>query len=229
MFCRYCGSKANPGYRFCENCGKEIATKQTGYEAVYPYNINNTYPAGKRKKWFVPIVIIVAICITVIAVIGGYKIYNKKNKNSSYEVVLDKYFKAIETADGQLWRSIIADDYIDYMVEGWGYSERELIEEYQDSLDDAMEDHIDRVGPNIKITYKITETYKPDKSEIEDLNYCLEDYGFEYGDITDAIVVDCEYKISGDNGSGFKTCELLLIKVHGEWYRSVGYLDLSWY
>lgn len=214
MFCKYCGREIKNTEKFCGNCGRIFDMNEEQL-----LNPSNKFQRNKLIKLIIPIVVII-----IVVMLGGYI-----KENTGYKAVLNKYFKALETADGDLWRSIICDVYIDDLIDGWGYTEKELLENYQEALDETMVDYIDRVGRNVKITYEITDSYIPDNDELHDLNRWMEDYGFEDYPITDAIVVECEYVVTGEDGSGTKNCEMLLIEVDGDWYRAVGYIDLSWY
>lgn len=215
MFCTNCGNKMDSDALFCVNCGK--GCQFDGNMELPKFN------KQMSRKWIVCILVILMVLAILIAFICFYR------RNTSYKACLDKYFKAIETADGRLWREVIADEYIVDLIDDWGYTEEYLLETYQESLEEGLEDLVKEVGPNIKITYEIIYTYEPTKLELADLNEWMEDDGFENGEIKDAIVVNCNYRISGKFASGTKNTTLLLIKVHGKWYRAVGYIDLSWY
>lgn len=147
----------------------------------------------------------------------------------SYEKVVKNYFKAIEKTDAKLYLSLMADDYITYLDEEWSTTKEELLDNYEETLEDQLYSYEKNCGENVKLSYKIIDTYKPNKEELEELIYALEDLGFKDGSVKDAAVVDCICVGKGRDGLQTYNYKILCIKSHGKWCCTGGLIDTSWY
>lgn len=214
LYCPKCGEKFLDDMNFCMKCGAARAMQGTVVPAMEK--------SGRKKGGIIILIVIILAVFATVNLLGGIF-------KSGYVRVIDKYFKALENGDGDLYYSIMAEDYIDDRIDAWGYTENEIRENYRDSMQDKLAEYEAAYGDHIKITYKITDTYEPDSDQLIYLNRWMEDYGFSDDSIQDAVVVYCEYEVEGENGSSSYTTDRLIMKVNGKWCISGGYIEFSWY
>lgn len=87
MFCGRCGKEAPEGYKFCMSCGAEL---ETSTEQV----IEN-----KKRKWTIPVLVLVVVVVIVISVISVINVNQKKNglyNNVAWGTSFDQIKKMVE-------------------------------------------------------------------------------------------------------------------------------------
>lgn len=223
MYCGKCGSEVNNGVLFCPNCGEQLTQE---------YVINNSAavkPAkkgvGKFLKIIIPAIVIIALAITAIVLV----------KNNSYKKVAEKFYKAVETQDINLMKSIISQYWIDYQIADYD------TDEYLDGdIESVFIDVIEALdcGDNIEIlSCTIINEKKADKDDLKALKDNIYDWYAYYvysedefnSSISDACVVTLRIKARGDEDTNMLTTDLLTVKENGKWKVAVGYLDNSFY
>ncbi len=216
MFCKNCGKQISVGTGFCPFCGQAVS--EAGKAAL-----STAGEAGKKNRAIGVGVVAVIVIVIIAAGFGGSVM------QTGYKGIVKKYFKALENSDASIYYSIMSEDYLNDRMSGWGYTEQEIVSDYQEDLDSAMYEYIARCGDDIKISYDITDTYEPSEDEVAYLDMWLRDYGFASGSIEDAVVVYCEYTVKGSEGAVDYTTDRLILKVQGKWCITGGHFDLPWY
>lgn len=219
MYCGNCGTeiKGNPVY--CPNCGQRISKTET------PENREIKFKKSINKKLLIPIIMIFLIILIIVAISLGGK---------GYEKTVDKYFKAIETQDVSLMKSVLADYWIDYEIADYD-TDKYLISDLEDLINEDIHNY--DCGNDIKITYTITSKKRANKEDLLKLKKNIYDWYAYYvydedefnKSITDAYVLSIRFTVYGDEGTDKFTTEMLVIKENGKWKRTLGGLDNSFY
>lgn len=219
MFCSNCGRNIPDGSRFCSECGTELRIP-----AVYFPTEKKSF-FQKLRSWLVSHKTIAAV---IAAVIVGMAVIFTGIAGGSYKSVVKKYMKAIQDQDGALYMSIMAEDYKKSLMYDWSFSDSELQALFQETVDDFHDEIAYDCGEDFKLDYQIVSVYRPTDKELKSLNSWMKDYGFEK-EITDAVVTTIRVTAVGSEGKDRYTEERLILKSHGKWCITGGYIDFSWY
>lgn len=205
-------------------CGKRIITADT--------HIKNTIVV-KNKKFFILLVIVTVLVITLLVNIIG---------NSGYKRTLNNYYKAHEYSEyykkhdnpgaDLLYNSVFAQYWIDI-------NDSELGGAY-DSAAEHIRVNLREWGcgfNSIKITYKINGEKRATKKQLEELEeniyntYAHYVYDRDSFRITDAYVLDIDFTVKGDKDRKkfYYPNGLLIIKENGKWRIPRGRIDCSFY
>lgn len=217
MYCGKCGTQVENTALFCPNCGERLEIE----DVIVPMQ-----SVVRRKKHGLMFGIAVSSFLAVILAILLLS-------GRGYKGTIDDYFEAHENKDADLmYNSVVAQYWIDSMNEDWGNSAYEMIET---SIEDKIRDW--DCGDNIEITYEILEEKRASKKELEDLEENIYDwhayyvYDREDFSISDAYVLEIEFTVEGDEGTGtfYFTDGFLIIKENGEWRVPRGAINCSFY
>lgn len=217
MFCKKCGTEINNNQKFCPNCGEVTGIMQTpkSTQSVKTILMQN------KKKMLIGFVAVAFLFATIIII---------ANIKPGYEKLVDKYFKAQEKVDAELYYDIVSEDWMLWWEETpLEESKPEFIEWFQEELEEKMDDYHDECGNQIKITYEIMNIYKATDKEIEELKEDL-DY-LEDSNVSKAYVLRINYVITGTTGTQnmYFPDGFLVLKVNGKWCIPRGAIDVSWY
>lgn len=219
MYCGKCGTEITDGVTYCPNCGQPINTQTQAGQTVQQSN------KSKVRKILVPTAILVAIIVIVSVVVATGK--------GSYKKTLDNCYKAIETQDIKLMKSVLAQYFLDYQLAG--RDEEDVEGDIAELIDDSRSDY--GCGNNMKITYSIIREKDADDSELEDLKDDIYDgyayYTYDkdefYRSITDAKVITVRVMVVGEEDSNILTSQVLLIREKGKWKIAAGAIDTPFF
>lgn len=219
MYCGKCGTEITDGVTYCPNCGQPINTRTQAGQTVQQSN------KSKVRKILVPTAILVAIIVIVSVVVATGK--------GSYKKTLDNCYKAIETQDIKLMKSVLAQYFLDYQLAG--RDEDDLEGDIAELIDDDRSEY--ECGDNTKITYSILREKDADDSELEELKadlynwfaYYVYDRDDFYRSVTAAKIVTVRLRVVCDEDSNIFTSQLILIREKGKWKIAIGGPDTSFF
>lgn len=219
MYCGKCGTEITDGVTYCPNCGQPINTQTQAGQTVQQSN------KSKVRKILVPTAILVAIIVIVSVVVATGK--------GSYKKTLDNCYKAIETQDIKLMKSVLAQYFLDYQLAG--RDEDDLEGDIAELIDDDRSEY--ECGDNTKITYSILREKDADDSELEELKadlynwfaYYVYDRDDFYRSVTAAKIVTVRLRVVCDEDSNIFTSQLILIREKGKWKIAIGGPDTSFF
>lgn len=220
MFCRKCGNEILDGAVYCPNCGQTISAQIPNVQTAQPQN------RSKILKILIPTVLLVSAIgvVSVIFLLSG----------SSYKRTLNNCYKAIETHDVKLMRSVLAQYFIDYELADYDTDEY-LEEDIGCLIDDSISNY--GCGDNIKITYSVIREKDADKSDLEALKtniyswyaYYVYDKDEFFRSVTAAKAVTLRLRVNGSEDSNVLTSQVLLIREEGKWKIAAGAIDNSFF
>lgn len=166
-----------------------------------------------KKKKLIPLFLVAVI---VIAVVGMFVMVIA----NSYKATLNKYFDSIEDVNGRKFSTVITEFRKASMVERYDCSEKELVDEHEDILQEKLEDLA--CGEEVKIKYEIKKEKKAEKETVlkieSDLNKNLGYIGADPVKIT--AVLELTLHVTVDGNEDYKEIsdvETVLIKENGKW------------
>ena len=146
---------------------------------------------------------------------------------SSYEKLMEQFQTSFNENDAELLSQV-------YLTEGMiAYAEKEedmdnadIIDEFEDILDDEIDYWEDKCGDDITVTIEIKDAEKiDDEDDIEDI---IEDYDKQFDDkieIKEAYKLECRLKYKGKDDSDKTTMEYTALNIKGQGWK-LSALDL---
>lgn len=209
-FCGNCGAKLDDSVKVCGYCGvalgdEPINTNVTSIPGVV--SEADKEKAAKTKK-FIKIGVIAIVAIIVLSI--GINIISSY---TGYKGVVRKVVNAFEDYDMNTLCSYASS---------LCYYNDDDVEYYEELFDEMVSDKLDyyeeELGHDLKISYKIVDSYKLDDRNREDLLEEVEDSGAYVGEIDTIRMVELELTIKGSRRtSTYTTNDLMLIKENGKW------------
>lgn len=203
MFCGKCGAKNADGAAFCSACGAKLngghETKRSSSIAV---NTNNQ----NRKVGIIAVTVVaIAVIGLVIALVGG----------RGYRATVEKFVNATFAADAEAIVELIPESIIDYGLEEDGYDEDELIEAFNEELQDQL-DYIERyLGEDWTVSHKILTVEDITGDDLDDLKDEYKDIDIK---VSAAKPVEVELTVKAGETETSNSIDISLIKVGRSWY-----------
>ena len=226
MFCVKCGAQIENGEKFCGSCGA-VANEQS-INPVSPAPINGVVPAQPTKQRSFKLVGIIACAvIAVVVIVSIIAIFS--SGGGSYNSILNKYYKAVETTNPDLYLSILAPGYVEDMVGpgNWYSTIDDFKEQLKDKLEDELDDFERDYGTGIKI--KILTVAEEPLSQYQKERYTenIYDYfNFKPKSIQDFARLKLSISVTGSRGTGtYTVTEVNMVKTNGKWHRMLGSIE----
>lgn len=229
MFCEKCGAPNDDTAKVCGSCGAELAetaTPETGAPAPAP--VEESSILSKILKIAVPAGAAI-VAFIILACAGIFK--------PAHQKVLEKYVNSMVKANAKAYCEVAINpydmeqafesDFTDYE------NKKEMIEYYQDYLDEEKEELEDEYGKNLRAKIKIKDVKKYTRKEIKALNEYISDLDYDGYDgnkiLQDIRVVKAKITIKGSEDDESNTDEFVVYKTKGKWYCGsiVGLYDKS--
>lgn len=204
MFCGKCGAMNSDNAEFCGECGSRFDGVKTSGGSV-SFNDNQ-----RNKK----VGIIAVAAVAVLVVILAFALFGGR----SYKAVVKQYVNASLSADAGEILELIPDEVIDVTLEDEDMTRKELKNELNEELEDAIE-YLDRyLGDGWKFSYKIVDVEDLSGDDLDDLSDDYEDFDVK---ISGAKIVEVELTIKYDGDEFSQSMEIALIKIGRSWYLDV--------
>ena len=213
-YCGNCGAKMDDDARVCGNCGTPFAEMEIHSDSP---KIKIPKPSkmtperkNKVKKGIIAIGVIAILVIVAIVTI------NIISDNTGYKGTLKKAINAFADYDMETLMSVTSD--IEYMNIDMEDSLSKEVSQKLDSYESA-------VGRDIKISYKIMDSYKlSDRKFSEFTQYVENNYKYDCSDISQIIKVDLQLEVKGNQKTKTDSISLYLINERNKWYVFDGYI-----
>lgn len=177
----------------------------------------------RKRKMILGIVLIVVAAVLLGLAIYFMFFYEDEDEEASeledeygYLTTLDTYYTALLELDGEtLYQCMAPDTYWDYYMETYDKTLDEIIATYDDACENTVEAWEEEAGGTIELVYDIVATSEPDSEGVDEWNENIE---YEELTITDAITLEVELTILGDDTSFVETYMPTLVKMGDAWY-----------
>ena len=216
-FCSNCGSELKEGTVFCSNCGTKVAeaVEQTPDNTqVMPNYTSNAYNGynqqgnkpNNNKMIGMAVVGVAALVVLFILV----KLFGAIT-TPGYEKPIQYVCNGIEDGSFKTMMKAFPEYITDQMEDYYG-------DEMDELMDGMVENLKDEYGKKVKITYRVKDKDKMDKSDIKELEQNVKYSYDEKVKIKEAYELEVEMKIKGSEGSDKDTSDITVIKVGSKWY-----------
>lgn len=193
----------NAGERFCPNCGTPASVVP---QAGMGMGVGAGMQAPPKKKFPILTVSLLAV-ILVVVILGGVFLKNTV-MTPAYEKPIKKLITSIEKGDAKGIIDVLPNGITD-MIEMVG----ETTESFEEEMDEFADEMKDMYGDDLKIDYKIKETERLTKAEIDE----IEDNYLGLVDISEGKRVYMYMTIKADGEVEREEAELCVIKSEGKW------------
>lgn len=143
------------------------------------------------------------------------------NSGGTAEDIAKKTVESSLNGDIDTYYTLMAPDYIDYMVgeNGWYDDAEEFKEELTEFEQEDTEDIADDCGEDFEYQLEIVETINADEETLEDVKDELSsDYDYNSDSIEDAAIITVGIDASGSEGKNRYTYDVSAVKINGKWY-----------
>ncbi len=210
MFCKNCGAELKEGARFCDKCGaQQSAAVQQKAPAAGGNPGGGAQGASKNNN-----LILIVGCVAVLAVV--ILLVSLLFGGGSYKKPIKRLMAGIQKEDPEKVMDAFPEEMIDEITDMQNATKRELGNELIDTFRSMLD--LDK-GDKLKISYKITDTAKYDRDELEDLRDDLDSYyDIDAKDIKAAKEVDVEIKLKSGKDKEESEDTLTVVKIGRKWY-----------
>lgn len=225
-FCGNCGNQLEDSAKFCGACGTTVQEENVANDAnkqsiINKDAVNDTMNGvvDKAKKitngkiWLIPVVVvggIFALWLIIfffVSVVGSGAITQKG--------AIEDYFTAIEKQSGKKYLSAtLSNSVLKAVKESSDMDKDEIIDEFDDMLEDKYDDDIKYKDVMVKFTYDY------DREDVKILKRELKDQLDEKVSISDAADLEISYKVWDDEDEIWYRKETIftVYKSAGNWY-----------
>lgn len=213
MFCKKCGQEILENMKFCPKCGGKVNSSEMSGKT------SDTMEDTKKHR-LVGIAFLAICFLLILSFING----------KGYKKAVKDYYKAIQKIDADSYYSLLAPDYVRYMVGpgSWYSTTEEFKEELRGELRQTRNNFENMCGRNPRISVKILETDTYTAHEVSELSKQLKDNYEFFHNVSDVIKVYCQLTVRGNSKEISENRQLYLIKIGGKWYLQKGYVDETW-
>lgn len=201
-FCGNCGVKLDEGQKVCGQCGTPVE----GTMKTPVIKIDNPEKKKKRKRKMKMAI------VTIVMALIGIMATNVVLKFTGYNGLLRKVMKAYKEYDIETIVSLSSNIYY--------YSEENYGEDYfENKIGETFDFFETSVGHNYQLSYKINETYKMSKRNINETFEQIEyvHSNFDISIIEEIVVCDLNVTAKQDSKSQNKKMNIFMSKEDGEW------------
>jgi len=197
VICTYCGAGNDAQSRFCSVCGHSFYTGERAHSERRRENGTS----------FVRSPAFLISAVVAIAIILGVVIYSCFGHLS----VINTYIKASENFEFDKIVKLIPEPVLDYMEHEQDVDVGDLI----DRLEDRMEDYLDELDGNWKLSYKVV---RDETITGYELNELKEQYDEIYTKIDGAKEVKIKLSVTYDGETKSDYITIALVRIGLTWY-----------
>lgn len=215
MFCGNCGNQIEEGAAFCPICGGKLeSAEDTNVNNNFD---NNTYAVqvdnAENKKYKMVGVVSVAV-VAVLVVIFACVLFGGRG----YKKTVKEYIEATFEMDGKAMLDLLPEDVIDYVREEEDMTKKEMIEEFDDMLEESLEWIELYVGDDLSYLYEIVDVDDYSKRKVNEL---IEEISDELDidiNVKAAKTVTVEIAVEGEDDDYEYEMDICVVKIGRSWY-----------
>ena len=223
-FCANCGAQLEDSAKFCGGCGavqEEAANNAANQSIINKDAVNNTVNGvmDKAKKitngkvWLIPVAAVAGIAVIWLIVFFFYSVVG--SGSVTQKGAIEAYYKSFEKQSGKKFlNATLSNSMLKAVKENSDMSKSELIDEYDEYLEDRVDEDIKYKDIMVKFTYDYDrEDVKILKKQLkEELDYKVS--------ISDAADLEISYKVWDDDEEVWERRESIITvyKSAGNWY-----------
>lgn len=206
-FCGNCGAQLDDSAKICGYCGTPLSGQATNKTSSIPGVVNK----ASQEKMANTTALIKKGIIGIVAVVVLILVLNVVSSFTGYKGVVRKVVNAFEDYDMKTLTACASD--LNYYND---YTDWDDVFEYR--VSSKLDYYEDMLGHNLKISYKILDSYKMDDRNKNALIERYENEGVDVDKVKTVRVVELELKIKGSKStSTFTKDNMVLIKEGGKW------------
>jgi len=233
-FCKNCGAELADTAAFCKECGSSVANNITveASQTKTPYASESgtgsyTYeiPAVEENSNFVDKInnkdrktFLILACVGLALVLCVVFVVVFSGGGSSAEEAFDKYIKVVYNGDVDLIEELAPEAYWEHAKDEYDIKVKDVNEYYEDEFEKDMDKWEDKFGDNIDVSYEIIGTDTVSESKLDKIKSSLKSSGISKKDIEDAVELEVEITIKGDDDEDSAELECYAVQISGEWY-----------
>lgn len=151
---------------------------------------------------------------------GNFAAVGEEDSATACQNLMSEYYSAIMGENGEeLYKLMAPPEYWTYYMETYSKTEEEVIETYNDAINNTKANWSAQCGNNAKVSFKIVSSGDQTEEFLKEWN---ESMGSIVGsgklNAEEAITLNVEQTVTGSNGSIESNNTPTLIKVNSNWY-----------
>lgn len=242
-FCGNCGTELPDDALSCTNCGANVGapaeaaaadtqgTTPTDAAVAFVKDKGGAFIEKlKSDKKFLGIVLgavaaIIVLIIVLTCFVGGGK---QKAVQNHFEAMIsgdwDTYYDCFPDEYWEKFEENLKEEYDeakenDYDLDSYPKDLDAYREKWEEQIETVIELAEEKYGEDISISVVITDEDEVDEDDFKEIRDNLkESWGVNKKDITDAVEVEVEATIEGDDDEDSNDENYILVKVNGDWY-----------
>lgn len=151
---------------------------------------------------------------------GNFAAVGEEDSATACQNLMSEYYSAIMGENGEeLYKLMAPPEYWTYYMETYSKTEEEVIETYNDAINNTKANWSAQCGSNAKVSFKIVSSGNQTEEFLKEWN---ESMGSIVGsgklNAEEAITLNVEQTVTGSSGSIESNNTPTLIKVNSNWY-----------
>lgn len=206
-FCENCGAEMDDNQTICPSCGTGVGTEaeytnpvkeEPAAQPTYEDTTTTSSPKSGNGKNIGIIAGVVAVIAIIVAII--FSIFGK-----GYLKPIDNYFKGIQKADAKT-----------YVKSSPAFVDADE-DDYEDYLEERLDDLEDTYGEKVKITYKVKKKEKIKKGDLQDIQDYIEEEYDEEVKVSAGYELKLAVTFKGKKKEKTSTDKYYVYKIDGKW------------
>ncbi len=226
MFCVNCGAKLEDGAKFCTLCGTQqtvaeetaaVVSEETAQDvaAEEAGDVEVTGLVLFGKTFSKKVVTIAAAAVAVVALIAILLVALLPGA-ASPKGAAEEYVRAVFACEADEIIAVMPTQALKTIRKNNEMSAREYENRMDDIMDDVDEDMDDYFGAKRKVSVKVEQTEKLNKSQLRSLQEIYKEA--KYGSISDARIMKVSISLNGNLEDGSGTVKVSVVKQGGRWF-----------
>ena len=154
------------------------------------------------------VVVLILIVVLVICLGGG-----------GPEKALDNYISVLYNGKVNKLEKLAPAEYWEYLEDESDVSMKDVEEQMEELNKTLIRGLEDEYGDNIKVSYKILEKDDASSSDLDEMkDYIKSNYDIPKKSVTDAVELEVELTVRGDDDEETTESTFYAVKVGGDWY-----------
>ncbi len=151
---------------------------------------------------------------------GNFAAVGEEDSATACQNLISEYYSAIMGENGEeLYKLMAPPEYWTYYMETYSKTEAEVIETYNDAINNTKANWNAQCGSNAKVSFKIVSSGDQTEEFLKEWNESMGSIvGIGKLNAEEAITLNVEQTVTGSSGSIESNNTPTLIKVNSKWY-----------